>query len=471
MICDNNEIEFELDTDGHFDFTDGGPLVLADGDPIAYASASACDSAEHTISLNDRPIYTVQGGMTDLYNALGFEDYRDFNAMLDKNPHITYEKVVTADDPENLQHTIKAQVRRLIKDTGAGSIKIFLTDSESNFRLTEEIATILRYKGNRKADAKPTLLGEARRYLQEELGAIMVEGMEADDALAIEHRAAWDAAMEQAKEFYALDEVKFEDVEKKAMELSETVLATIDKDIKMVPGKFINPDQDLGIEEIFPMGHLFLEGKASGKKLRFSGLRGFYAQILLGDVCDNIPGVYFCGDTRVHEVLEHCQTEEELFKETLREIYRGFHRKHIKLMDAELEHRTEVAIQSGLHGNDNKSNRTKVKKKIKTKLEASVAYGDLHYFHWSEFITKEDGTTSISELCDPTGARELTISPWDYMVQVGRLVWMLDKAPAEDGSHLWGQRPEFEVWASTVQREFAEMNLMRLEYPWQLPRD
>ena len=34
------------------------------------------------------------------------------------------------------------------------------------------------------------------------------------------------------------------------MELSKTVLATIDKDIKMCAGKFINPDQDLGIEEM-----------------------------------------------------------------------------------------------------------------------------------------------------------------------------------------------------------------------------
>ena len=475
MICDYNDYDYEVDTDGHFEFIDGGPTVLCDGDPIAYSSASACDSAEHTIKLNGMPIYTVQGGMTDLYNALGFKDYREFNAMLDKNPDIEYDKLVTADDPEALRHTIKAQIKRLIKNTGAGAIKVFLTDSDSNFRLTENIATVLQYKGNRKADAKPTLLGEARRYMVEELGAIMVHGMEADDALAIDHRAAWASAMEQAVEFYALDEPTPEELEKKAMELSETVLATIDKDIKMCPGKFINPDQDLGIEEILPMGHLHLEVKKkenkTENKLRFSGLRGFYAQVLMGDVCDNIPGVYFCGDKSVYEVLKDCETEEQLFKATLREIYRGFHRKHLKVLDPEIMDRVDAAIASGSYGNDNPSNRTKVKKKIKTKLESTVAYGDLHYFHWSEYVLKEDGTRSTSELVNPEEAVVQTIDPWSYMIEVGRLVYMLDKAPAEDGSHLWGQDDKYQVWMHAIEQEFLEENLLRVEYKWDLPRN
>ncbi len=469
MIIENSVLDYEQDTDGHFEFTEGGPCLLLDGDPIAYSSAAACDTATHIIKLNGTNIYHIDGGITDLYNALGFTDYRDFNAMLEKNPHIEYEKLVQSDDAGNMCHTIKAQIRKIIKRVGAGSVKIFLTDGDTNFRITQDIATILKYKGNRSSDAKPQMLGKAREYMVENLGAIMVSGMEADDALSIEHRKAWAEAMAEAEHELGQDDpelVKHNPdniLEKKAMELSTTVLATIDKDIKMCAGKFINPDQDLGIEEIFPMGHLFIEEKGTDKKktkkLRFSGLKGFYAQILLGDSCDNIPSVYFCGDTRVNEVLKGCETEEELFKATLREIYQGFHRENIKNLTPEIEARLEKAIASGKHGKDNPSNRTKVKKKIKDLLTKQVAFSDKHYYHWSEFALKEDGTVS-KDLTNPETATLLTISPIEYMVEVARLIYMLDIEPQEDGSHLW--TPPSQDWVDEVVSEFETENLLRI---------
>ena len=461
-------IEYEQDTSGIFQFTEGGPTLLLDGDPIAYSSASACDSAEHNIKLNGITIYTIQGGLTELYSALGFTDYRDFGAMLEKNPDITYEKVVTSDDSRNMFHTIKAQIRKIIKRTGAGDVKIYLTDGCTNFRVTEGIATILKYKGNRSSDAKPQMLGKARDYMVEELGAIMCSGYEADDALAIEHRNAWGQAMEDAAEFYALEMVSLGQLEKKAMEFSKTVLCTIDKDIKMVAGKFLNPDQDLGIEEIYPLGSLFLESKANSKKLRFSGLKGFYAQLLMGDSTDHIPSLYFCGDTRAYEVLKDCENEEQLFKATLREIYQGFHREHLKTRDSDILSRVDVAIESGLHGNDNPSNRAKVKKKIKDALDKTLAYGDKHYYHWANYKENEDGTVS-KELKYPDSAVPLTITPVDYMIEVARLVYMLDKYPdGETDNHLWKLTPDMQKWASQIISEIEEENLMRVSVEWML---
>lgn len=461
-------IEYEQDTSGIFQFTEGGPTLLLDGDPIAYSSASACDSAEHNIKLNGTTIYTIQGGLTELYSALGFTDYRDFGAMLDKNPDITYEKVITSDDSRNMFHTIKAQIRKIIKRTGAGDVKIYLTDGATNFRITEGIATVLKYKGNRSSDAKPQMLGKARDYMVEELGAIMCSGYEADDALAIEHRNAWKQAMVDAAEFYAPEKVSTEQLEKKAMELSKTILCTIDKDIKMVAGKFLNPDQDLGIENIYPLGTLFLEVKSDSKKLRFNGLKGFYAQLLMGDATDHIPSVYFCGDTRTYEVLKDCENEEQLFKATLREIYQGFHREHLRTRDSDIMSRVDVAIASGLHGNDNPSNRAKVKKKIKDSLDKTIAYGNKHYYHWTLYKENDDGTVS-KELKDPSTAKPLQITPIDYMIEVARLVYMLDSCPDnETDSHLWKFTPEMEKWASQVVSEFEEENLMRVSTEWVL---
>ena len=451
-------VEYEQDTSGVFQFTEGGPTLLLDGDPIAYSSASACDSAEHNIKLNGTTIYTLQGGLTDLYNALGFNDYRDFGAMLEKNPDITYEKVVTSDDSKNMFHTIKAQIRKIIKRTGAGAIKIYLTDGSTNFRITQEIATVLKYKGNRSSESKPQMLGKARDYMVEELGAIMCSGYEADDALAIEHRNAWKQAMEEAAEFYAPEKVTQEQLEKKAMELSTTILCTIDKDIKMVAGKFLNPDQDLGIEEIYPLGHLHLEVKSDSKKLRFSGLKGFYAQLLLGDSTDHIPNVLGCGDVRVYEILKDCSNEEELFKAVLREIYEGFHREYLVSLKLEIEKRTDLAIDSGLYGRDTKSNRLKVRNEIRDLLRGQIAYGDKYYYSWDKFIINSDGT--VSNVMKSNESKISKIDPLGYMIEVARLVYMLDKYPCEDGSHLWV--PPSYTWVEDIRKEYVIKNLGRI---------
>lgn len=468
MIINNADLDYQIDTNGQFTFTEGGPLLLLDADPIAYSAASACESAQQVIRLKGVAIYTIDGGKTELYNSLGFQDYREFNTMLEKNPDITHEIFLTADDPINMCHTIKAQVKRIIKQSGAGSVRLFLTDGASNFRLTEEIATVLKYKGNRKPDAKPQLLGEARKYMMEELGAELCIGLEADDQLAILHNEAWDKAMstasarlEEAGATYVLRQV-----EELAMELSDTVLATIDKDIKMVAGNFINPDQDLGIEQIFPMGYLNLEikvkaGKPDSKKLRFAGLKGFYAQLLLGDSCDNISGVYFCGDVRVNEVLAGCETEEALFKATLEEIYHGFHREHIKALDAEITSRVAQAISMG--EKDTKSNITKLRSKFKALMDSTVSFMDKHYYHWDEYLLKEDGTVS-NDLANPETATVLKLTPVQYLTEVARLIFMLKKQPNEDGSHLW-QVPN-QKWVESVEQKFRYENLTRIPTPW-----
>lgn len=473
MLVENDR-DYEIEISHDFEFFEGGPTLLLDGDPIAYSSAAACDQSIHKILLKDTVIYELTGGVTDLYNALGFTDYRDFGQMLEKNPDITYDKEIVSDNPQNMLHTVKSQIKKIIKTVEAGALKLYLTDGESNFRLTEEIATILKYKGNRSPDAKPTMLGEARKYMIEELGATLCVGLEADDQLAIDHRAAWKQAMIDAEHEFCDDpdylaHIRVNErhvLEKKAMELTTTVLASIDKDLKMCAGKYINPDQDLGVEEIYPLGNLYLEKKGKGKnetnKLRFSGLKGFYSQILLGDNCDNIPRVYFAGDKRVFELLDGCKNEEELFKATLTEIYHGFKREHVKANDAEINKRVELALASGSFGKDTAANRTKVRKKIKDAIIANSAYPDKHYYHWSEFKLAEDGTVSKELACE--NPKVLTITPLDYMIQVARLIYMLEVAPNKEGTHLW--TPPNEDWVKEVVSKFEVENLTKIPMAW-----
>ena len=471
MVVSNNDLDFVLDTDGLFAFTDGGPTVLIDGDPIAYSAASVCDTSIHKLYLKGKLVHQVEGGVTELYRAFSVKDKAEWDKIMANNPDITHEKAVIADDdPKQMFHTIKALIRKIIKRTGAGSVRIFLTDGASNFRLTEEIATVLKYKGNRSSEAKPQLLSEARKYMMDELGSEMCVGLEADDQLSILHYEAWERAMEAAGDFYLAEKPELELLEKKAMELVDTVLVTIDKDIKMRAGKFLNPDQDIGIEEIYPLGMLHMEikekkNKPPSKKLRFNGLRGFYSQILLGDDCDNISSVYFCGDVRVHDVLKDCKTEEELFKATLSEIYEGFHREHIKALDYDIDNRVEMAVANGASGS--KSNIAKLRKKFKDYLLSNVQYCNKRYYHWSCYLEDEFGVVTRELIPNDVEASEL--SPVEYMTEVARLVFMLTVPVSEDGSHLW--TPPNEQWVQDVKSKYDNQNLTRVATPWLLERE
>lgn len=131
---------------------------------------------------------------------------------------------------------------------------IFLT-GKGNFR--EEVATILPYKGNRDSSHKPVHYEAIKEFLVKKYKAQVIEGMEADDAMAI---------------------MQYEDPE-------NTVICSIDKDLLMVPGKHYN------------------WRKQEHKEVSaLEGARWFWTQMLTGDSTDNIlgcgtkkPGVYKSG--------------------------------------------------------------------------------------------------------------------------------------------------------------------------------
>ena len=77
---------------------------------------------------------------------------------------------------------INQQIENIVKSSGASEYDLFLTGS-GNFR--EQLATIRPYKGNRPDD-KPYHYERVRDYLIKFRNAILVEGMEADDAVSIE---------------------------------------------------------------------------------------------------------------------------------------------------------------------------------------------------------------------------------------------------------------------------------------------
>lgn len=158
----------------------------------------------------------------------------------------------------------------------------------TNFR--HKVAVTAPYKGNRKDTAKPKYYDFLRDTILRRWNGELVDGIEADDRMAIEGSAHPDC-----------------------------VLVGIDKDLLQIPGTHYNYDKGLSVvvsEE--------------------DGWRNFFTQVLVGDVSDNIPGVSGIGPKKaanilalvrdsIHDMYTTCynvylETYEELARERFDEV-------------------------------------------------------------------------------------------------------------------------------------------------------
>jgi 5'-3' exonuclease len=145
--------------------------------------------------------------------------------------------------------------------------KAYIT-GRTNFR--NEIAVTEPYKGNRKDAKKPQHYIAIRNHLQR-LGAELVEGQEADDAVAIEatKTGGW--------------------------------IVSIDKDLDQVAGwhyNFVKHEEYYVTEE--------------------QGLRNLFTQVLTGDRIDNIIGLKGIGPKKAEKLLKDCKTEREYYDACLK---------------------------------------------------------------------------------------------------------------------------------------------------------
>lgn len=141
---------------------------------------------------------------------------------------------------------------------------VYLT-GKGNFRF--DIAKAVPYKGNRKGD-KPLHLPIVRDHLEKKWGAIVSDGEEADDLIAI------------AATKYGPD----------------TVVASIDKDMLQIPCRHFNfyTTRWTDVSEL-------------------EGTKFFYKQILTGDRADNIMGIHGIGPKKADALIEPLNTEEEMW--------------------------------------------------------------------------------------------------------------------------------------------------------------
>lgn len=222
-------------------------LALIDADVLTYTVGFA---AQKTLwEVQDEGICVFASEKKD--DCLGFieKEGRDYDVV----------GVIIPDKVENALHTVKQMIKRITAAAGCSTYRPYLTGKD-NFR--ERIATIKKYKGNRVAP-KPYHYHNIRDYLVSHHRAIVVDGMEADDAIAIVHTKALRGKR-------------------------KTVICSIDKDFDQLPGPHYYFKKDK--EEYYEM---------SSEEAH----KAFWMQVLTGDATDNIQGIPKMGPKTAEKIL------------------------------------------------------------------------------------------------------------------------------------------------------------------------
>lgn len=152
-------------------------------------------------------------------------------------------------------------------------ITMYLT-GEDNFRYK----VFPEYKAGRKNQPRPEHLQSVKDYLVQHHAARLSHGCEADDLCGIDQYQS-------------------------NQQGEETILAHIDKDLDMIPGKHYNPAIVRNGIEVREEREYIISPK--------DALYNFYYQLLVGDSTDGIKGAAGIGKVKAKAILSDCETEEE----------------------------------------------------------------------------------------------------------------------------------------------------------------
>lgn len=184
---------------------------------------------------------------------------------------------------------------------------IFLS-TDNNFRYN--IATTRPYKGTRKRGARPFHYDNIRAYLPARWDTIICDGFEADDGMSI---------------------YQYSNLHKK-----NTIICSRDKDLWIVPGWHYTWGRGLQPEAgptwVDELGWLELHSRVvtpsnpakkpyTVHKCKGAGLKFFYAQCIMGDPVDNIPGLPGSAAMSAFNTINPCNSEKECH-EAVKELYK-----------------------------------------------------------------------------------------------------------------------------------------------------
>jgi hypothetical protein len=265
--------------------------VLIDSDAIVWKIGTTTQKKVWTIINPDgSSLERMGGGYKGILKEFGEDilspaDEKDFRWEVDSE--------------DSVDMRLRVYIRDLKKHLQGRTLQHYLTDYNTpNYRYA--IAKTQGYKAHRENMEKPKHFDFIRNWIIEKYGAIMVPGIEADDALGMAQIEVLEAN-------------------------NKSIIAHIDKDINQIPGGHFNLDTH-EFYEIKDPGYVRLEGSVGKRKIVGGGQLWFCAQLLMGDSADNIPGLYKYGPVEAFKQLQGVTSYEhgikivwENYKYSLRE--------------------------------------------------------------------------------------------------------------------------------------------------------
>ena len=170
---------------------------------------------------------------------------------------------------ENCQWLVDNKIGEIAYATEADEIVVCLSPDKC-FR--DELATIQEYKGNRP-DKKPKYADKIIEHLKVAYNTVVGDNIEADDLMGM-------------------------------MQTTDTVIATIDKDLNMIPGEHYN----------FNKGESYMVDLLDAD-------RWFFIQLLAGDRTDNIKGLPGIGEVNAANIVDSYEADHDELIEDIAELY------------------------------------------------------------------------------------------------------------------------------------------------------
>ena len=257
-----------------------GTIALIDGDILVYKSAFSAErqSYKAVFSNGREKDFNTQYKKTELISFLKGKGF-------DTDEYVI-EGYKTYIEPKWAIARARKKLSMVLEETGTTEYILYLTSNDkSNFRFERAVTPGPAGPGYKEGrGSKPHYYQLIRDYFEEDINCHIISGMEADDALGIAQCTMTE----------------------------DTILCTQDKDLHMIPGKHYNfVDKEFFTAE--DPGKVWMGETASGrKKIKGTGICWFYAQMLLGDNCDNIPGVPMYGPVKVEKLLRNITEESEM---------------------------------------------------------------------------------------------------------------------------------------------------------------
>lgn len=189
-----------------------------------------------------------------------------------------------------VEELLEMRINNILGAVGATEPATFYFTGGNNFRY--HIAKRQPYK--ERPSLKPWHYKNIKAHMMCVYDCIVTNGIEADDAIGI-------AQTKALKEGY------------------DTIICTRDKDLRAIPGWHYG--WELGNQPSF--GPRYVDGLGSirlssdRKSLKGEGLVFFYAQLLLGDPVDTIPGLGKYGPVKTFDTLSAATTEAEAYQAVL----------------------------------------------------------------------------------------------------------------------------------------------------------